>query len=323
MRGNLTEIPAHWDFPPLGSPLPAGAASLIDYLSKKVFNDYEPSQFQPFRQRLIDWLNNFDDQLDQQHLLALLLDVFFVGRREFEALYRSVYRGLLFRWMIEDSGIDVFSNDLEETIADRVNAAWICPISDSLRINSFLKVNGLKSLDKRPDWRSLEQFGDISKIQAYVAQKKIKELILLEDFCGSGNQATGAVRFAAETLPNVRILLCPLIVCPKGDETLIEVVKGLKIKGFSNVTYEPALVLPSSVVHDYESHANGNGSKTDAFLCVNKEKLGFSTDKAMFGYKQTGAKVVMFSNCPNNTLPVFYRETKSWKPLFPRVDRQS
>jgi len=323
MRGILSDIPAEWDFPPEGSPLPAGAASLIDFLSKKVFNDYEPSQFHPFRQRLVEWLNNFQEQEDQQHLLALLLDVFFVGRREFEALYRAVYRGVLFRWMIEGSDIDVFSDDLETLIADKVNDAWICPISDSLRINSFLKVNGLKSLDKRPDWRSLKQFGDVPKIQSYVADKGIRDLVLLEDFCGSGNQATGAIKFAAETLPDVRILLCPLIVCPKGDEALIGVVKELKDNGFSNVTYEPALVLPQTVVHDYDEHAAGNSTRSDLFLCDNKAKLGFSTDKAMFGYKQTGAKVVMFSNCPNNTLPVFHRETEDWKPLFPRVDRQS
>ncbi|NBB80968.1 MAG: hypothetical protein GVY36_16235 [Verrucomicrobia bacterium] len=321
--GQLTEIPAIWDFPSPESRLPKGAASMIDFLSKKVFNDYEPSQFHPFRQRLLAWLNNFDDTADQQHLLALLLEVFFVGRKEFEALYRTVYRGLLFRWMLEDTGVDVFDNDLETVISNKVNKAWICPISDSLRINAFLKVNGLQSLDIRPDWRSLREFGDVEKIQHYVKRKKIRDLVLLEDFCGSGNQATKAIQFAAETLPEVRVLLCPLIVCPKGDEALIRVVEDLAERGFSNVTYEPALVLPKDVVHCFENYQAGNPTVSDSFLCKHKKRYGISADEDVFGYKQTGSKVVLFSNCPNNTLPVFHRESKGWVPLFPRVDRQT
>ncbi|MGH1465931.1 MAG: phosphoribosyltransferase-like protein [Cognatishimia sp.] len=313
----LTRIPQSWDYPAEGSQLPNESVSMIEFLSKKVFNDYEPSQFHPFRLRLIDWLNNVDTEEEQQHLLALLLKVFFVGRREFEALYRTVFHGNLFRWMLEVEDIDVFSDDLETQIVERINKAWICPISDSLRINSFLKVNGLKSLDKRPDWRSLKQFGQIEKIQEYVTAKGIRDLVLLEDFVGSGTQAKGAVKFAAEALPDTRILLCPLIVCPNGDEVLSDVVKTL-----DNVTYDPALLLPPSAFHSFDNAISDDADATEKFLCDLKPKLGTKSDKYMFGFKQTGAKVVMHSNCPNNSLPIFHHESPSWVPLFPRVNRQ-
>ena len=313
----LSSIPSSWDYPVEGSPLPNESVSMIEFLSTKVFNDYEPSQFHPFRQRLIDWLNNVDTEEEQQHLLSLLLHVFFVGRREFESLYRTVFHGNLFRWILEDEDVDVFSDDMERRIVDRINSAWICPISDSLRINSFLKVNGLKSLDKRPDWRSLRQFGHPDKIQKYVKEKKIQELVLLEDFVGSGTQAKGSVGFAAQTLPTTRILLCPLIVCPKGDEVLSKFVQR-----FRNVTYDPALVLPSSSFHSYKNAMSGNANRAEQFLCDLKSKLGTKSDKYMFGFKQTGAKVVMYSNCPNNSLPIFHHESSSWTPLFPRVNRQ-
>ncbi|ASM72925.1 MULTISPECIES: phosphoribosyltransferase-like protein [Roseobacteraceae] len=313
----LTQIPPSWDFPIDDSPLPPESVSMIDFLSKKVFNDYEPSQFHPFRQRLLDWLNNVDTEEDRQHLLALLLKVFFVGRREFEALYRTVFHGNLFRWMLEVESVDIFSDDLERNVVDRINKAWICPISDSLRINSFLKVNGLKSLDKRPDWRSLRQFGDVKKIQTYVKRKDIRDLVLLEDFVGSGTQAKDVVKFAANALPKTRILLCPLIVCPKGDEVLIDTVSEL-----DNVTYDPALLLPPSAFHSYDNTKANKATKTETFLCELKEKVGVTSEELMFGFKQTGAKVVMYSNCPNNSLPIFHFESETWTPLFPRVNRQ-
>ncbi|SEK51944.1 hypothetical protein SAMN05421666_1141 [Roseovarius nanhaiticus] len=313
----IKSIPEGWDFPYDGSPLPSQSVSMIDFLSKKVFNDYEPSQFQPFRLRLIDWLNNVDTEEEQHHLLALLLSVFFVGRREFEALYRTAYHGNIFRWVLADEDLDVFSDELESTVTGRINKSWICPISDSLRVNSFLKVNGLKSLDKRPDWRSLKQFGDLEKIRSYVEKKKISDLVLLEDFVGSGTQAKAAIKFAATTLPNTRILLCPLIVCPVGDKTLAE-----EAEKFENVTYDPVLVLPETAFHTYSDDAAENETPIHKFLCGLNEKLEGDTEKFMFGFMNTGAKVVMYSNCPNNTLPIFHHETENWKPLFPRVNRQ-
>ena len=39
------------------------------------------------------------------------------------------------------------------------------------------------------------------------------------------------------------------------------------------------------------------------------------------GYKGTGGVVVMYSNCPNNSLPIIHDETKKWRSLFPRIKR--
>ena len=39
------------------------------------------------------------------------------------------------------------------------------------------------------------------------------------------------------------------------------------------------------------------------------------------GYKGTGGIVVLYSNCPNNTLPIIHDETDHWNALFPRIRR--
>lgn len=313
----LTEIPASWDFPEQGSPLLDESIALLNYLMPKVFSDYEPSQFHPFRERLIDWLNNVDETYDQQMLLAILLDVFYVGRREFEALFRSAYRGSITRWIVDLERIDVFSENADRAVAENANNAWICPVSDSLRINSFLKVNGLKSKDVRPDWRSLRRLGDISKIQDYVLKCKIGKLILLEDFVGSGVQAQAAIRFASQTLPHVEILFCPLVVCPSGDIVMEKLASALP-----NVQYDPVLVLPPEAVLGYDETTIGPFAPVDEFLRRIMPRLSVLSEREMYGFEATGAKVVLFSNCPNNTLPIFHYDTETWKPLFPRVTRQ-
>ncbi|MDP9855299.1 phosphoribosyltransferase-like protein [Agrobacterium tumefaciens] len=317
MTLDIATIPIEWDFPDEDSPLEEGAASLLHFLSAKVFCDYEPAQFEPFEARLIRWLNNVDANHDKQRLLSLLLDVFFVGRKEFEALYRSAYRIVIFRWLLEVHTLNPFEDGLEENVHELANKAWICPITDSLRINSFLKVNGLKSRDKRPDWRSMAEFGDPEKIRNYISTEKITDIILLEDFVGSGTQAISSVEFAAKEFPQQNILLCPLVTCPDGDRNIRKALEK-----YSNAWFDPVLSLPESTMHSYDKFKNGFGTSDDAFLVSLNGKLGYKQDKSAFGFKQTGAKVVMYSNCPNNTLPLFHREAASWAPLFPRVERE-
>lgn len=313
----LTEIPQGWEFPDSGSTLRAESISYLEFLIESLFDDYEPSQFHPFKERLIAWLNNLDTTEDQQTLLSLLVDCFFVGRREFESLYRSAFQNIIFQWVSKSYELDPFAQGVEAEFRSIVDRAWVCPISDSLRINAFLKVNGLKSMDKRPDWRSLRELGDEEKIRGYVNKKGIKDLILLEDFTGSGTQSVGAVKFAARLLPDIRILVVPLIACPLGDSEL------KKIQGkFSNLSYHPALLIPKSEIHSFEDYESGNGTAVDKFLVRMNEKMCLNEAKDAFGFNQTGAKVVLYSNCPNNTLPIFHRESASWVPLFPRVERQ-
>jgi len=313
----LDNLPTAWEQQVGNDLLEPGAVSLINFLDQHVFSDYEPEQFIPFRHRLMQWLGNVDSEEDQQRLLSLLLDVFFVGRKEFEALYRATYRSSISRWLIDVYDLDPFEGNIASRIQSYSNEAWICPITDSLRINAFLKVNGLKSKDKRPDWRSLRQFGDEEKIRNYVKSSRIETLILLEDFVGSGRQALGAVEFAAKTLPKTKILLAPLIVCPKGDEVL----RGA-LKRFKRIKYEPTLILPNDQVHCHERYKAGVGHHHDDFLVSLGDKLNSQMEADAFGFNNTGAKVVLYSNCPNNTLPIFHRETEDWFPLFPRVTRQ-
>ncbi len=94
---------------------------------------------------------------------------------------------------------------------------WFCPITDSMRINSFLKVNQLigKSHDTRlaipPQvWRFKPRYLSTSTPTKYA------RIVLLEDFVGSGTQMESAVKHAAAISADIRVLACPLVTCPEG-----------------------------------------------------------------------------------------------------------
>jgi hypothetical protein len=202
---------------------------------------------------------------------------------------------------------------LKEDVEAAINKTWICPITDSLRINSFLKVNRMMGHEKRPDWRSLTTFGDVRKIKNYIVDNGIERIALLEDFVGTGTQSKEVVEFCSREFCETEILICPLIICPAGDECF----SGLEER-HPNLTYRPVLLLPSSVFLRRAAMADephGFG-RLRHLISTYEGRMS-----APFGYKDTGALVTLFSNCPDNTVSLFRDDSAHWNALFSRVWR--
>lgn len=294
----------------------------IQYLGRKLWDDYEPAQFDRFENRLDRWLHNVDDEADQLVLFRLLERLFFIGRAEFESLCRAAYHGPVTRWLIDELDIDVASEEAGTEIQAAIEQTWFCPVTDSMRINAFLKVNGLTGKSHRPEWRSLRRFGDPDKIRAFMQGEGLQRLVLLEDFVGSGTQMRSVLRFAASLSGELRVLACPLVVCPAGDDEGRRLMLELP-----NISYEAALKImpgmlipPDPVPGERPLHT----SVRDLTRRV-ASRLGPTEPDPLsrrhHGFKGTGAVVALYSNCPNNTLPLVWDATETWRPLFPRLKR--
>ncbi len=294
----------------------------VQYLGRRVWDDYEPAQFDRFENRLDRWLHNVDDEHDQLTMFRLLERLFFVGRPEFESLCRAAFHGPVTRWLIDQRDIDIADAAAGDRIRTAVDRTWFCPATDSMRINAFLKVNGLTGKSHRPEWRSLRKFGNVEKIKAYLDAEDVQRLVLLEDFVGSGTQMGSVLRFAADNFPDLPVLACPLVVCPKGDEVCNKIAAD-----HATISYEPALRIAAETLIAADPVADEaplHGQVRDLTLRV-KARLGptepDAASKRHHGYKGTGAVVALYSNCPNNSLPILWDATDVWKPLFPRLKR--
>ena len=296
--------------------------SAIQYLARKVFDDYEPAQFDQFEDRLDRWIHNVDEEKDQQTLFLLLNYFFFIGRSEFESLCRAAYNGHVLRWLVDQIGVDIADPAAMHALDNGVAETWFCPITDSMRINSFLKVNKLMGKSHRPDWRSLTKFGDPKKIMQYVVDNKIRRIVLLEDFVGSGTQMRSAIKYAANISADIEILTLPLVVCPAGHQVGCNLAER-----HANVSYEPAMLIsPSTLIKaDPQPNEPPLFQTIRDFIVRVSGKLGEPApdveSRRYHGYKGTGAVVALYSNCPDNSLPIIYDETEEWQPLFPRITR--
>jgi hypothetical protein len=312
----------------------------INSLEKWLFKSYEPDKFGDgdFQQRLVKWLDNVATDAEKTTLFRLLPHLFYVGPVEFEELYRCAYQGPIARWLIYAENIDVCAPDARDKLENAVKKTWFCPVSDSFRINAFFHINNLTAgFSLRPDWRSMQKLGDLYKLKEYCKTKGITRLVLLEDFVGGGSQAVEAVRFAATHIPNLQVLFVPLIICPDGASLLRSTANELCTTRADSLKYEAVMELPPkgfftdnqspfeqnpSFTRDLRSLVNSTYPKVSGGLSPSPQSKPYHP----FGFPYhapTGGLVVMYSNTPDNTLPIVHWRPNgnTWNPIFPRHSR--
>ncbi len=302
----------------------------IEYLANKRFHEYHPTvgPYPDFRTRLKYWINNTSDEAYQKILFELVPRIFFVGSFEFNALYRAAFNGPILRWLVEVLNVQLSPSTLNNDISKAIGETWFCPITDSMQIAAFHHVNNIEGKDYRPDWRSLQRFGSPERIRDYMNNEGLQRLVLIEDFVGSGSQIERTLDFVASALPSPsQILVAPLIICPRGNNAFVRIAAR-----YNNLSFKPVLILNES---EFVVEVPRSGHDEDDFirsvrrLIVDAYSLvsgGEASDDGKkpygpFGYARTGAMLVMYTNCPDNSLPIIHNRSQTWSPLFPRSSR--
>lgn len=296
----------------------------LAWMQRQLFDQYEPDSFSRFGDRLGEWLRQVEDDEQRKAMFRLLPHVLFIGHEQFASLFRTAYRDVATRWIIDQAAIDICSGDAAQQVDQAMRSTWFCPLTDSMRINSFLKVNDEGGHAVRPDWRSLARLGDAGgdagpgRIQAFVAGNQIVRLVLVEDFVGSGSQMVEAVEFARSTLPDTPILVLPLVCCPVGER------EGRRLAAkYPRLVFESVLTLPERMFLTREPHADEAEALTNArpLLEAFAGRYGHGHFELPYGFEGTGALIVLHTNCPDNTVPLLHADGREWKALFPRINR--
>jgi hypothetical protein len=289
----------------------------LTWLRRAHFGVYEPDENRGFEDRLVDWLLNVEDDADRRTLFRLLGHLFFVAKPQFRALYRGAFNDAVVRWLIDQEGIPLDAHDMPVRLAAAARETWFCGVTDSMNLNSFLKVNKLQGNELRIDWRSCERIGNADLLREHVTTNGFKRMVLLEDFVGSGGQMRSAVIMARRTLPDMPMMLVPLICCPEGAET------GRLIATSFDITFAPTLLLRDDLFllpAPQPDEPLVFGEARELIERV-KDRLG-EWEGEPFGHAQTGALLATFANCPDNALPIIHEHSDSWKALFPRIRRE-
>lgn len=291
-----------------------------EFLAKNLFSEYQPTrrdnrdQQRDFMKRLDIWLEQFPTDEERFAAFQSIEYLFFAGTGEYDELYRCALQ-MIERWLLEINDLDPFDSD--RLVQDEIQRSWICPITDSLLINSFLHVTGVSGQKYRPDWFSLSRFGRKRAIERYVSSNDLQCLVLLEDFVGSGKQASDVIDYAAQLL-KTPILVIPLIACAPGAARMRR-----RAETYGHVSVRPVVTLPQNCLVA-PTPTEGEPPVFVSLRTVMRthyQTLNRTLSGQEFGFGKVGSMVVSYSNCPNNTPPLYHRAPPGETALFPRLPR--
>jgi len=305
----------------------------LEYLDRTKFSRHIPTLYSKhpvnYFDRLAAWLKNHEvDEEKRRLLMELAYRLVYISFEDMTCLYRQAFTNNASRWVIDLTEINLKSTDWQVRLRNEMmSKTWYCPLTDSMLISTFYHINGISGLDKRPAFRELAEFGDVKKIKEHLTENKLKRLVILEDFVATGWQSERIVKWAAESL-EIPVLFCPLVISNEAHERYV------KLQSKSEYFFVSPVVVMDSGFFVYD--CDNSSSEHDKSLLSLAEKsheqlesLGDSfegkSDKHLGLWRpespHKGAIIVLFSNTPNNSLPIIHHQSDNWKPLFPRIQR--
>lgn len=322
-----------WDLSGHAGPKAASKYSAImnqmDFNAKGEWGNYTPAEHKDscsdLMERLACWVGSAVKEDDQRLLLEYATYISYFSLADFTALYQTAMQREVMRWVAQNIKarlIGMSFQDFHQLVCkEAYNHTWFCPVTTSMIINQFYKVNLIEGKPDRPHFYTLSKMPN-SEIwtRDQLRNHNLRHLVLLEDMVGSGTQCANAIQWALNNL-SVSILFIPLILCPNGEEKF----NTLASNSCGRLSVRPVIRLQRSDLLGSSERQGADGwpiaEKLEEFINHHSPKLFPRCEP--FGYKNTGCSVVMFSNTPDNTPPIVHRTSTSpdWQPLFPRVSR--
>jgi hypothetical protein len=327
--------------------------SRLKWFGQNEWNRYIPAEngdrSTQYMVRLAEWIGNVETDEERKLLLEYALHVAFFSHEDLCALYRTAFSGVITRWVIEQEKLTFEDTDFQTRLAEELHQrTWYCPITDSMDINEFYHANHIIGVTHRPGFALLKMLDEpidqdhnlmptrlMKNLKKYIGDPNprsgalpLKRIVLLEDFVGTGTQSSAALKWAVENL-ELPILCVPLVICAPGVKKLVDIAEFhakkvriyplLKLDERDLLGNTSADVLGIPNAKQIENLARSTFSQVLGDQHLNENIAPHTA----FGFKETGASFVSYSNTPNNTMPLVHHQPKSggWRPLFPRSAR--
>ena len=285
-----------------------------------------------FQDRMVAWMQNagLSDE-DRVAFFQLVLRFAYFSFDDFISLYRTAYSNPISRWVWEQAGLNMGHSDFSAQLEnERSRKTWYASVTDSLIISEFYHANSITGIKCRPNFLTLRELGNPAQIKSYITSHEFKRIVLLEDFVGTGLQCLEIIEWALAN-SDVPILFCPMLICPDGFKR----VSDLAAKSAGRLKIDPVVKLGDSVfLSTFDKSDTVMNYVSDMATRIHPHVVGTYTAGTppytphgfrLAGDSHTGATVVMFSNTPDNTIPLvhFNSEQSDWVPVFPRVSRET
>lgn len=324
------------------------ALPLYDKLMNKIYAYYQTiwrEKWKDGTNQAEDWLDNFVDVDMNKHdkqrinMLHLLSKFMYFGNKELRQLLRSMFRDL-FKYPIVESIRKANGDTVDERIirtgylrelrATRflgvgnpsesgVHMLYFFRQESQLPKNFFINTSDIFSThietDRTPDYKERKY------LKSELSTIGIKRYVFIDDFCGSGSQATNYLKSTVENIkfedPTIKVDYLMLF----GTENGINTVRNLKI--FNTVE---AVFTIDETFKAFSDNSRYFNIIPDEIIDKNFSKetaleYGVNLFGQPLGYGNCELLLGLHHNTPDNSLPIFWSEKDQWKPIFKRYHK--
>lgn len=295
---------------------------LLTVLRDELYAQYQPFSVKPdYMDRLFDWIAGARGVRDKKVMFDLASWLLFVGEEEMKSLYCSSYSGVVTRWIIDESKIDITSTAAGDKIAQAFKQTFFGSMA-GMDMGTYCRANGIQGQSFRPDFREHSQIGNLSALRDFLSSHGYLRIVAVEDYVGTGSQMREACKCLGQ-LTEFPVLLCPMIVAPRGVDAGHRLAKG-------HISFAPLFPIPNDITVPKDAPS---ARKEPPFLAklrktINRlwgEVQGRNPTQPLygpFGFGDTGSLLLTYLNCPDNVPPIIHHKSDSWDPLFQRSSRE-
>lgn len=275
--------------------------------------------------QLSKWLSNFENEEERLNAMFLLSKFMYFDNETIRELMVRVYEDLYKRPVIysirkkHDGTTDtsIIKNEFKEVLERTRFLSLGNPSESSAHLLYFFRQeNYLQSKLFISPHELFAHTKNGDEINATLMLDGIDRIVLLDDFCGSGDQATtfhdSVVKFIKADSPQIQISYYALFAIEDGLE---------KVRGLSFDQAEAIFVLDESYkcFSDVSRFFIEEEDKKLMSVCKEMcERYGKRISSIPLGYKDCQMLLGFHHNTPNNTLPIFWQEKNGWHPMFKR-----
>lgn len=263
-------------------------------------------------ERVRAWLNQFGDNSDQRLMFELLEGLRFYSssgvRSKLREIHASVKAELARRGAVRKKGEGAIKTTDNVVVTTVLGAGK----SGAHMQRLYVQENGIYT-ERAVDPQQLGR--------ALLGVEDLRGVVVIDDFLGSGAQATSAVD---ELLNDHRVTLRERGITVflgwvagfgEAGEKLREVAAKHDVEMVIRIG-DPLNNSDKAFSEQSTTFANSTDRQRALELALSR---GRSLEpKHPLGYGDCQASVVFEDNCPNNSLPILWKRAADWVPLFPR-----
>jgi hypothetical protein len=324
----------------------ADTLPIYDKLLKKIYAYYQTIWKDKWKEHLDqDWLSNFSHndptmmEKEKLNMLYLLSKFMYFGNTELRQLLVSLFRDL-YKYpiiaQIRKANADTLDlNKINAEFENALNKTRFLGVGNPSEsgvhlLYYFRQECGLSKqyFINTSDIFAISQFKDEDEngktrtyLKSELNHKGVKSYIFIDDFCGSGQQATKYLKKLAENIkfedPEIEIKYLMLFSTENGlnEVRKIKAIDVVEAIFTIDETFKAFSVNSRYFAMPLDKDIDRNFSMTTA------TKYGTSLFNPALGHGDCQLLFGLFHNTPDNTLPIFWSENSNWNAIFKRYNK--